>query len=196
MAKQRRNMRGVQDMRRYRTNGSAAYQPEPELEPLRTPDRKEQAHSGAVRRPEPHRRPQVRPRRRPAARPSVQVRPQSAVAPFAIVGLFAVLACTLLLVVSCAKLAVANNDIVELRSTLADLQDENRTLQAKYELVFDLEAIEKQFLSDGTMVKPGPGQTVYLDLSEGDSVVYYDGAGEGLSGILQRAERFFAGLLS
>ena len=62
--------------------------------------------------------------------------------------------------------------------------------------MYDLEAIEKQFLSDGTMIKPGSGQTVYLDLSTEDNVVYYDGAGEGLSGMLQRAERFFAGLLS
>lgn len=187
-----RNTRNMRDTRRYRTNGSAAYQPEPELEPVR----REQVRGNTVRKPAPARRPQVRPRRRPAARPSIQVRDQTAVAPFAIVGLFAVLACTLLLVVNSARLAVANNDIVELRATLADLQDENRTLQAKYELVFDLEAIEQQFLSSGTMVKPGPGQTIYLDLSGGDSVVYYDGAGEGLSGILQRAELFFADLLS
>ena len=92
--------------------------------------------------------------------------------------------------------AVANNDIVDLRAQLSDLQDENRTLQAKYELVFDLESIEKQFLSDGSMVKPGAGQTVYLDLSGGDSVVYYDGAGDGLSGLVQRAEQFLGGLMS
>ena len=62
--------------------------------------------------------------------------------------------------------------------------------------MYDLEAIEKQFLSDGTMVRPGAGQTVYLDLSAGDNVVYYDGAGEGLSGLLQRVQRFFDELLS
>ena len=192
MAERRRNVRNIRDTRQYRTNGSAAYQPEPELEPVR----REQVRGNTVRRPEPQRRPQVRPRRRPAARPSIQVRTQTPVAPFAVVGLFAVLACTLLLVVNSARLAVASNDIVELRATLADLQDENRTLQAKYELVFDLEAIEQQFLSDGTMVKPSSGQTVYLDLSGGDRVVYYDGAGEGLSGVLQRAEQFFAELMS
>ncbi len=193
MAGRRRN---TDNVRRYRTYGSAAYQPEYEQEPVRAPSRKEQVRGNTVRRPEPRRGEQIRPRKRPALRPDVQVRPQGAVSLFAIVGLFAVLACTFLFVVSCAQLAVANNDIVELRSQLADLQDENRTLQAKYELVFDLEAIEKQFLSDGTMVKPGPSQTVYLDLSGGDSVVYYDGAGNGLSGLLQRGERFFAGLLS
>lgn len=191
MAAERRN-----DTRRYRTNGSVAYQPEFEQESARRSSRRELVRGNTVRRPEPARRPQPRPRRRPAVRPDVQVRTQSAVAPFTVVGLFAVLACAWLLVVSCAKLAVANSDIVDLRAQLSDLQDEGRTLQAKYELVFDLEAIEKQFLSDGSMVRPGAGQTVYLDLSGGDRVVYYDGAGEGLSGLLQRAERFFAGLVS
>lgn len=190
MATQRRS-----DTRRYRTNGNVAYQPEFEQEPVQKPSRREQIRGNTVRRPEPARRPQPRPRRRPAVRPNIEVRPQSAVAPFTVVGLFVVLACTLLLVVSSARLAVANNDIVELRGQLADLQDEGRTLQAKYELVFDLEAIEKQFVSDGTMIRPGAGQTVYLDLSGGDNVVYYDGAGEGLSGLIQRAEQFLAGLL-
>ena len=185
MARERRN-----SSRRYRTYGSVAYQPEFEQEPVREPVRQ----GNTVRRPEPRR--QVRPRRRPAVRPNIEVRPQGAVAPFAVVGLFAVLACTLLLVISSAQLASTNKDIVKLRDELASLQEESRMLQTKYELVYDLEAIEKQFLSDGTMIKPGAGQTVYLDLSAGDNVIYYDGAGEGLSGILQRAERFFAGLLS
>ena len=184
------------DTRRYRTEGSTAYQPEFEQESARSPSRRERMNAAPARRPEPRRRSQSRPRRRPAARPNIEVRPQGAVAPFTVVGLFVVLACALLLVVSSAQLAVANHDIVELRSTLADLQDENRNLQAKYELMFDLEAIEKQLGSDGSMIHPGAGQTVYLDLSGGDRVVYYDGAGEGLSGLLQRAERFFAGLVS
>lgn len=189
MAEQRRN-------RRYRTYGSVAYQPEFEQESIQEPARRERVHGNTVRRPEPRRRPQVQPRRRPAVRPSIQVRTQSAVAPFAVVGLFAVLVCTLLLVVSSAQLAVANNDIVEMRDQLSDLQDEGRMLQAKYELVFDLEAIEKQFLSNGSMVRPSAGQTVYLDLSAPDSVVYYDGAGTGLSALLQRAEDYLANFLS
>ena len=191
MATQRRN-----GTRRYRTSGNVAYQPEFEQERVRESSRGGQVRGDTVRRPEPRRRPQPQPRRRPAARPSIQVRPQGAVASFTVVGLFAVLACTLLLVVNCARLAVANNSIVELRGDLAQLQDENRVLQARYELLFDVEEIERQFLSDGSMVRSSPGQTVYLDLSGGDSVVYYEGAGSGLSALLQRAEQFFAGLLS
>ena len=188
MADQRRN-------RRYRTYGSAAYQPEVEQEPV-VLSRQEQIRGNTVRRPEPVRRPRITPRKRPASRPDIQVRKQSAVSPFAVVGLFSVLACALLLVVSTAQLAVANNEIVDLRNELAGLQDENRLLQTRYELVFDLEAIEKMFLSDGSMVRAGAGQTVYLDLSEPDSVVYYDAAGEGLSGLIRRAEQYIDDLLS
>ena len=173
-----------------------ALQPEVEQEPARSPSRREQIRGNTVRRPEPVRVPRAIPRKRPAPRPDVQVRTQSAFSPFAVVGLFSVLACTLLLVISTAQLATINHDIVELRSDLAGLQEEGLMLQAKYELVFDLEAIEKMFLSDGSMVRAGTGQTVYLDLSAPDSVIYYDGAGEGLSALLQRLEQKFGDLLS
>lgn len=190
MAEQRRSTR------RYRTYGSVAYQPEFEQESVYAPARRGERAGSPVRRPEQPRRPQIQPRKRPVARPSVQVRPQTAVAPFAVVGIFAVLVCSLLLVMSCAQLAVLNNDIVNLRGDLASLQDDGRVLQAKYELVFDLEAIEKQFLSNGSMVRAGVGQSVYLDLSAADSVVYCDGAGNSLSALLQRAESYLANLVS
>lgn len=195
MADRRRSRSRSENGRRYRTYGNVAYQPEVEQEPA-APSRREQIRGNTVRRPEPVRRPRIVPRKRPAIRPDIQVRAQGAFSPFAIVGLFSVLACTLLLVVSTAQLAVTHNDIVELRGDLADLQEENRLLQTRYELVFDLEAIEKMFLSDGSMVRAGTGQTVYLDLSAPDSVVYYDGAGEGLSGLIQRMERYLDDLLS
>ena len=128
MAERRRN---TDNARRYRTYGSVAYQPEYDQEPARAPSRREQMRGSTVRRPEPRRQEQARPRKRPAIRPDVQVRSQGAVSLFAVVGIFAVLVSAFLFVVSCAKLAVANNDIVDLRAQLADLQDENRTLQAK-----------------------------------------------------------------
>ena len=186
MAAERRN-RTSQNTRRYRTYGSVAYQPEAQ-EPVR---KTRPIQAPPVRREQPQRRP----RRHPVVRPEVQVRMQTAVSPFAVVGLFAVLVCALLLVMSNAKLAVVNHDIVELRSTLSDLQDEGRTLQARYELEFDLEDIELQFLSDGSMVRAGAAQTVYLDLSAQDNVVYYEGADSGFSALLQKAEQFFASLL-
>ena len=197
MADRRRSSRNSgRSRRRYRTDGNVALQPEVEQEPARSPSRREQIRGNTVRRPEPVRRPQPVPRKRPAPRPDVQVRTQSAFSPFAVVGLFSVLVCTLLLVMSTAQLAEVNNKIVDVRGELSDLQEENQVLQAKYELVFDLEAIEKMFLSDGSMVRAGAGQTIYLDLSAPDSVIYYDGAGKGLPALLQRAERYIDDLLS
>ena len=196
MAERRRSRSTSTGRRRYRTDGNAALQPEAEQEPARRPSRREQIRGNTVRRPEPVRSPRIVPRKRPAVRPDVQVRAQSAFSPFAVVGLCSVLACTLLLVVSTAQLATVNNEIVDLRGDLAGLQEENMMLQAKYELVFDLEAIEKMFLSNGSMVRAGTGQTVYLDLSAPDSVIYYDGAGEGLSAMIQRWEQHLGDLLS
>ena len=195
MADRRRNSRN-RNRRRYHTDGSVAYQPEVEQEPVRSLSRRDQIRGNTVRHPEPVHPSRSVPRKRPAARPDIQVRTQSAFSPFAVVGLFSVLACTLLLVISTAQLATVNNDIVDLRGELAGLQEENLMLQARYELVFDLEANEKMYLSDGSMVRAGAGQTVYLDLSAPDSVIYYDGAGKGLTALLQRLERSFAGLLS
>ena len=148
------------------------------------------------KRVEQPRRPRVQPRERVASRPQVQVRAQSAVAPFAIVGFVAAIACALLLVMGSAQLATVNAETVELRSTLSQLQDEKKTLMAQYEKTFDLTALEQQLTADGSMVEAGAGQTVYLDLSQGDSVVYYEEARQGVSGLIRQIEEFLSGILS
>lgn len=174
--------------RRYSTYGSVAYQPEPELErqPLGRPRRQ----------PEHAPRPRVQPRTHTAVRPQVAVRPQGAVAPFAILGLLAVAVRALLVVMTSAQLAMVQDETVELRSTLSELQAEEKTLQAQYELAFDLTQIQQQLTADGSMVKAGPGQTVYLDLSGEDSVTYYEQARSGLPGLIRQAQEFLAGVLS
>lgn len=174
--------------RRYETYGSSAYQPEYE--------RGTAAPARRAPRTEPVRRPRVQPRTRTVARPQLEVRPQSAVAPFAIVGFAAVLLCALLLVMTSARLAMVNDETVTLRSTLSDLQAEEKVLTAQYELAYDLAAIEEMFTSNGSMVKAGVGNTVYLDLSNGDNVVYYDSAEQGLSGLVRQVEQLLSGLLS
>ena len=176
--------------RRYTTYGNVAYQPE------REPELSRQALQRPAREPERVRRPRVQPRTRPISRPQVQVRPQGAVAPFAIIGFLAVAVCALLLVMTSAQLAVVNDETVELRATLSDLQTEEKTLKAQYELAFDLTEIERQMTADGSMVKASPSQTVYLDLSEGDHVIYYDAAQKGLSGLIRQAEEVLSGLLA
>ena len=174
--------------RRYDTYGSLAYQSEYQRGTA-APARRAQE---PVRQP----RPRVQPRTQTAARPQVEVRAQGAVAPFAIIGFVAVALCALLLVMTSARLAMTNDEIVDLNSTLSELQSEEKVLQAKYELAFDLNAIEGQMVSDGSMVKAANGQTVYLDLSEGDNVVYHEAAEQGISGLIRQVEQFLSGLLA
>ena len=45
-------------------------------------------------------------------------------------------------------------------------------------------------------MEAGAGQTVYLDLSQGDSVVYYEEARQGVSGLIRQIEEFLSGILS
>ena len=173
--------------RKYSTYGSVAYQPAYEENTVRSPARR-----GA----EPRRHPQVQPRERVAARPSLQVREQSAVSLFAIVGFAAVALCLVMLLSVGAQMAVVADQTFDLQSELTELETEAQRLQAQYEQTYDLAAIEEQLTTSGRMVKANDANTVYLDLSEADSVVYYEQAAMGVTGLVDRLEEIFAGLLS
>ena len=182
--------------RRYETYGSSAYQPEYQYGSAAPARRREAERTRRSTQPQRVSRPRVQPRTRVAARPSVEVRQQSAVSPFAILGFAAVALIALLVVMTSARLAVVNDETVDLKATLSQLQSEEKVLQARYELAYDLSAIEAQLTADGSMVKAGPANTVYLDLSEGDSVTYFEASERGLSGLLRQAEQFISDLLS
>ena len=64
--------------------------------------------------------------------------------------------------------------MVDLRGEMTELRTEEARLRAQYELAYDLEGIEAAMTADGTMVKPQNGQTIYVDLSEPDSVTLFD----------------------
>lgn len=172
---------------RYEVYGNVAYDPVWE--------------GGAVAAPAPERqevlqpRPKVRPRERTLARPRVQVREAGAVSPLAVIGFLAVGVMAVLLLVSCVKLAVLNDETVQLRSELADLKDEEAKLLTRYELAYDWQTMEETLTADGSMVKPDSSQMVVLDLSEPDSVVVYDQSG-GASGLLGKLESALSGLFS
>lgn len=118
-------------------------------------------------------RPMVRPRERAVARPRVRVREAGAVSPFAVVGFLAVLVFAALLLFSYVQLAVISEQVVSLRSDLTGLKTEEAKLRAQYELAYDLESIERSLTESGAMVKPQNGQVIYVDLSEPDSVTYF-----------------------
>lgn len=176
--------------RQFRTYGSAAYQSAYDGTAVRAPRREE------LQRTQPQRRPQVQPRRRVMERPRVEVREAGAFAPFAVVGFAVVAICAALLLIANAQLAIINDQTVTLRSQLETLKTEQNSLLAQYELSYDLDVIESQLTADGSMVKLQPSQVTYLDVSEPDSVIYYDSKGQGVEGLLSEIKGFFYELLS
>lgn len=139
-------------------------------------------------------RPLVRPRERAVVRPKVRVREAGIVSPFAVVGFLAVLVFAVLLLFSYVQLAVISDQVVSLRSDLTGLKTEEAKLRAQYELAFDLAEIEETLTANGTMVKPQSSQIIYLDLSEPDSVVFFDEEEESaLDGLLEQLGQLFGG---
>jgi cell division protein FtsB len=168
----------------YETYGSVAYDPAWEGGAVAAPG------GGEIVRP----RPRVRPKERTLARPHVRVRQAGKVSPFAVVGFLCVGVLAVLLLMCCVRLTVLNDQSVQLRAQLAQLQEEESKLLTQYEMAYDLQAMEEQLTADGTMVKPSSSQMVVLDLSEPDNVVIYDQT-EDTAGALKKAETFFEDLL-
>ena len=50
--------------------------------------------------------------------------------------------------------------------------------------------------ASGAMVKANSSNTVYLDLSEADSIIYYEQAAGGITGLVDRLEHLVSSLLS
>lgn len=111
------------------------------------------------------------PRAKHAKHAKPRLRPLGRSAP-AVLAAGVVIAVVLMLV-SYAQLVVANDEVVDLRGQLSQLQDENSKLKAQYELAYDLQEIEKQLLATGQVNKIQAWQTYTLDLAEPDAVEYY-----------------------
>lgn len=172
---------------RYEVYGNVAYDPVWEGGAVVAPAPGQQE----VLRP----RPNVRPKERTLARPRVQVREAGAVSPFAVVGFLSIAVMAILLLMCCVRMTVLNDETIQLRDQLSQLQEEEAELLARYELAYDLQAIEAQLLADGTMVRPGSEQMVVLDLSEPDNVMVYDQS-ESVGGVVNEVKDFVNDLMS
>lgn len=178
MAQQSRRRSG------YETYGNVAYDPAWTGRTSAAPRREEDL------RP----RPRVRPKERTLARPRARVRQAGLVSPFAVIGFLAVGIFAMLLLSCATQLAVVTDEVVQLRSELNTLKEEEAKLLVQYELAYDLQAIEAQLTANGSMVKPAPSQIVVLDMSEPDNVIVY---GKDSSGsIFAQIKSFFGGILS
>ena len=183
MASRRRNTTA------YNTYGSVAYAPVYDGSAVRVPRKEEDVRY----RPQPKRRERVR--QEELTRTQVQVREAGQVAPFAVVGFIAVAVFAAMLLLSFVQYTVLNGQMVSLRSEMSALQAESATLSAQYEQVFDLPTI--QAAVGDTMVRPGSGQVVYIDLSQPDTVTVFGGAaGEnGIVGALKEAGAVLGGII-
>ena len=132
-------------------------------------------------------RPMVRPRERTVARPRVRVRQAGKVSPFAVVGFLAVGVFAVLLLFSYVQLTMISEQVVHLKGEMTTLQTEEAKLRAQYELAYDLGTIEEGVTATGAMVKPQNGQVVYVDLSEPDTVTFFDenAPASGLEGAME-----------
>ena len=162
--------------------GNAAY----DLSDRKTPDvggiRTQASPNGSVSK-----KPSVRYR----AHRKVRVRKQQRVSLLAIGGFLTVAACAVGLLMSYGRLTAVSHRVSELKDEVRDLQAQQEVLQAKYERVFDLNAIEQSFTERGAMAKPRSDQMVYIDMSEPDSarVIQPDSDGQAASDSIKN---FFA----
>ena len=92
-----------------------------------------------------------------------------------------------LLLFSYVQLTTISQQVVELRSEMTALQSEEAKLRTAYELSYDLSSIEETMTASGAMVRPQNGQVVYVDLSEPDTVTFFnqDEAVAGLDGMFE-----------
>ena len=74
-----------------------------------------------------------------------------------VVGFLAVGVFAALVLMSYVRLTVVSDQVVSLRSELDSLKTEESKLMARYDLAFDLSAIEAQVTADGSMTKPQSG---------------------------------------
>ncbi len=136
------------------------------------------AFSSETRRPrraEAPRRPRGPEAAHTAARRQAEPEPQQRrrIAPTFVIGVLAVAAVVILTLFSYAQLVMVNDQVVGLRSELAQLQSDQTKLQAEYELAYDLQEIETEMISSGEMNKIQSWQTYTLELSEPDAVEYF-----------------------
>jgi cell division protein FtsB len=126
-------------------------------------------------------------KRREGARPApqvrrvskVQVRERQKISWTAVFGFAAVIALTILVLMSYVQLTILSSSVVDLKKQLSTLQTENVTLTAQYQQMYDLSTVKEAAEAAG-MTKPTNSQIYYVDLSDGDSAVVYQQKDRGV----------------
>ena len=101
-----------------------------------------------------------------------RVKVKAAVAPFAVVGMVAVVCMLILVVFGYVQLYEATEQVSTMQSRLESLHEEQRVLQSLYEGGIDLNEIELRAAELG-LAQPTASQTVYVNLSGADHAEIY-----------------------
>ena len=149
---------------------------------------------GRVSHPAPLVRPKEQPRTRTKSKTKLRVRTQQKVSPFAIVGFLAVAAFAVVVLLSYVRLLEVSDNVVRMKSQIEELEKKEEILTAQYESTFDLNSIEEQFISSGTMSKPRTDQVVYIDMSEPDhaQIIDEETDGDRIKSTADSIQEFFA----
>ena len=89
-----------------------------------------------------------------------------------VLGVTAVIAMAVMLLLSYVQLTTLAADTVTLRSELTALEAENVTLTAQHEQMFDMATVKEVAAAAG-MAKPTSSQITYLDITSEDSATVY-----------------------
>lgn len=142
---------------------------------------------------EPIRKSRERRQRKVRKKLDLAVREPGKIAPFAVAGMFAACLLAIVMLNQYASLMVINDSAVALKNELADLKEEETKLLTQYELSYDLQAIEDEFLSSGQMIKPSSSQVLTISLAEPDRVERHEATGFG-GGFLSGLREIFSAI--
>ena len=156
-------VRDSQARRHSSVYGNLAY----ELD--REPRRREPRHTSEPPLQRPVSTPQIRTIFKP------QVREREKISLLAVFGFVTVIALAVLVLACYVQMTMLSTSVVELKSQFTDLETKNVTLTTEYEKMYDLSTVKEAAEAEG-MAKPTSSQIYYIDLSDGDSAVVYQGS--------------------
>lgn len=147
------------NVRRYETNGAAAYQ-------VYTLPEYQNYQDNTARQPVRRELPQEQ----RVPQQERRVRAKTAVAPFTVVGMLAVMCMLVLVIFGYVQLYEASTDVSALKQELFALQGEQVQLQARYDSKLDMNALEAKAMELG-LSAPREEQIVYVCLTGTDRAV-------------------------
>lgn len=108
----------------------------------------------------------------PQQQPYRRVKARTAIAPFTLVGILSVACLMVLVIFGYVQLFEASSDVSRLETKLANLTEQQRMLQSKYDAKIDLDAAE-QYAQQVGLSKCQPEQIVYVSFSGTDQAEIY-----------------------